>query len=250
MGWKDLFSAGAASYARFRPRYPAELFRWLAGVAPGRGLAIDVGAGNAQAARALVEHFDRVIAVEPSAEQIHQAGPPEPGLELRLGAAEALPVDSAGADVILAAQAFHWFRSDDFFAEAARVLRPGGVLALCCYQLTVITPAVDEVVGRLYAAVDRHWEPERRLVEDGYRSVPAPFPELPVPRFEMRMRWTLADLVGYLGTWSALARFRKVEGHDPLVEFVPLLEAAWGPAATEIERDVFWPMPVRAFRRP
>jgi SAM-dependent methyltransferase len=250
MGWKDLFSAGAASYARFRPGYPPELFRWLAAVAPGRSLAIDVGAGNAQAARALVEHFERVIAVEPSAEQIQQAGPPPPRLELRLGSAEALPVDTDTADLVLAAQAFHWFRAGEFFAQTGRVLRPGGVLALCCYQLTVISPAVDEVVRQFYTAIDRYWEPERRLVEDGYRSVVAPFPEMPVPAFDMRLRWTLPDLVGYLGTWSALARFRQVEGRDPLADFVPLLEAAWGADQTELPRDVTWPMPVRAFRRP
>jgi SAM-dependent methyltransferase len=147
MTWKDLFSEGAASYARFRPRYPAELFRWLAAAAPDRRLAVDVGAGNAQAARALVGQFARVIAVEPSAEQIRQAGAPEPGLELRLGSAEALPIDSQSADLILAAQAFHWFRADQFFAEVARASRPAGVLALCCYQLTTISLAVDEVCG-------------------------------------------------------------------------------------------------------
>ena len=255
MGWKDLFSAGAAGYARFRPRYPDELFQWLARQSPGRALAVDVGAGNGQAARALVPHFDRVVAVEPSAEQMQaglaQYGPPGSGLDLRLGAAEALPVHASSADLVLAAQAFHWFRRDDFFAEAARVLRPRGLLVIGCYQLTVISPAVDRVVNELYATLDRYWEPERRLVEDGYRSVPAPFPEVPVPSFDMRQSWTRADLIGYLGTWSPLGRFRADnQGRDALAEIVPRLTAAWGSAERDQSRDVAWPLLVRAFRRP
>ena len=61
----------------------------------------------------------------------------------------------------------------------------------------------------------------------------------------MRAMWTLDDLIGYLGTWSPLKRFRNERGFDPLEAIVPKLRAAWGDAA---EREVVWPFTVRAFR--
>ena len=252
-GFKDLFSAGAAGYARFRPRYPDRLFAHLAGVASGRRLAVDVGAGNGQAAAALGSHFDRVVACEPSAQQLGELEPRERLHPVR-ARAEWLPVAAGAADLVLAAQAFHWFQAEVFFAEAGRVLRAGGVVAIACYQLPVIGPAVDRVVHELYGVLDRYWEPERRLVEEGYRSVVAPFPELEVPDFEMEQRWSLLALAGFLGTWSPLARYRRAEGRDPLAAIGPRLEAAWredaGPAAGTGELSVVFPLKVRVFRAP
>jgi SAM-dependent methyltransferase len=244
VAFKDLFSARAADYARFRPTYPPELFAWLAESSPARGLAVDVGTGSGQAAVALAAHFDRVIGIDPSPEQIEHARP-HPAVEYRVAHAEATGVGDASVDLVLAAQAFHWFQAGPFFAEAHRVLRPGGVLALVTYELSRITPEVDAVVDDLYHSLDPHWEPERRLVEDGYASVVVPFPEIPTPAFVMRSRWSLPELLGYLGTWSALRRSVETTGVDRLATVAPALTAAWGATAT---RDVSWPLAVRAFR--
>ena len=247
MTWKDLFSAQSADYARFRPSYPPGLFDWLADVAPGHELAVDVGTGNGQAAVALAEHFRKVIGLEPSAEQLEHA-PPHPGVEYRQAAAEATGLPDAAVDLLLAAQAFHWFARDAFFAETRRAVRHGGILALVCYGLSVISPQVDRVVMTLYEdRLGPYWEPERRLVETGYRGVAVPFPEIAVPAFNMRATWSPAELVGYLGTWSALARARAAEGRDPLQDLMPELEAAWDDAPTRV---VTWPLAVRAFRLP
>ena len=70
MAFKDLFSGQASDYARFRPRYPAPLFAWLAAQVQRHRLAVDVGSGNGQAAIALAAHFDRVVAIDPSASQL------------------------------------------------------------------------------------------------------------------------------------------------------------------------------------
>ena len=75
MATKDLFSRGAAGYARFRPTYPRDLFDWLAEVAPARDLAVDVGTGNGQSAIELGARFARVLAVEPSEVQLANATP-------------------------------------------------------------------------------------------------------------------------------------------------------------------------------
>jgi SAM-dependent methyltransferase len=244
MSWKDLFSGHAGDYARFRPSYPPDLFSWLATASPEHDLAVDLGTGNGQAAVSLADHFARVIGIEPSAEQLAHAAT-HPRVEYQVATAEATGLTDAAADLLLAAQAFHWFERDAFFVEARRILRPGGVLALVSYALSRITPEVDAVVDELYRSLDPYWEPERRMVEDGYASVDVPFPELSSPPFAMRSLWTADNLVGYLGTWSALRKAMAAEDRNPLDDIGPRLAAAWG---GEPQREVVWPLAVRAFR--
>jgi len=73
-----------------------------------------------------------------------------------------------------------------------------------------------------------YWPPERRHVDDGYRSLPFPFEELDAPAFEIRLDWRLEDLVGYIGTWSAVWALQQAEGPGPFATFGRALEAAWG----------------------
>ena len=247
MTFKDLFSLQASDYARFRPTYPPELFTWLAAQAPARRLAVDVGAGNGQAAVAIAAHFERVIAVEPSDAQ-RAAATPADNVEYRRASAEATGVDAASADLVISAQAFHWFKHDAFFAEVGRVVRPGGCLAVWSYGLPHITPEVDAAVLYYYRdLLGPYWEIERRLVEEGYASISFPFDEIPVPAFAMRLTWTLPQLGGFLGTWSPRKRYRDVHGHDALELALPRLERAWG-GADAGARPVVWPLAMRAFR--
>jgi SAM-dependent methyltransferase len=245
MSFKDLFSPQAPDYARYRPSYPPELFAWLAAQAPGRRMSVDVGTGSGQAAVALAQQFERVIAVDPSEKQLASAVPSEK-VEYMLGAAEATGVDAGSADLLTAAQCFHWFDREKFFAEVRRVVRPGGCLAIWCYGLSKVTPEIDAAVYELYEGfLGPYWEPERKLVEEGYRSVAFPFEELAAPPFEMRASWTLEQLAGYLGTWSPLKKYREEREEDPLQIVMPRLERAWGAPK---ERAIQWPLSVRAFR--
>jgi SAM-dependent methyltransferase len=244
--FKHLFSWQSGDYARFRPTYPAALYDWLATLPAERRLAVDVGTGNGQAAVELSRRFDRVVGVDPSEAQLANA-PPTPNVAWRRGSDDATGVEAAGADLVTAAQAFHWFKQPPFFAEVRRIVRPGGALAVWCYGLAVITPAVDAEVYELYEPMlGRYWEPERKLVEQGYRSVAFPFEELGgVPTFDIQLDWTFRHLMGYLGTWSPLKRYREERGEDPLPIMLPRLQRAWGDVA---ERRVTWPLSVRAFR--
>jgi SAM-dependent methyltransferase len=245
VAFKDLFSRQSTDYARFRPTYPPTLYAWLAASSPGRALAIDVGAGNGQAAAALAAHFDQVLGVDPSEAQLAKAEPVA-GVTLRRGSAEATGAPPSSADLLIAAQAFHWFDQPAFFAEVRRVVRPGGLLAIWCYGLAAITPEIDAVVYELYEdRLGPYWEPERKLVETGYRTVTVPFTELAVPPFAMDLSWSLEHLAGYLGTWSPLPRYRQEKGEDPLPPIAEKLVRAWGDAE---QRRVVWPLAVRAFR--
>lgn len=246
MTFKDLFSAQSADYARYRPTYPPELFAWLASVAPARGCAVDVATGNGQAALLLAPHFTRVIGLDASAAQVAEATP-HPRISYGVAPAEATGLDAGSADVLTVAQAFHWFQQARFFAEAERVLRPGGVLAVWCYGFMDMDPAIDTVVQHLYAdIVGPYWEPERRLVEDGYDSVSFPFQRLDAPPFETVLEWTLDGLLGYLRTWSAVRAYAREHDIDPVAALAPDFTRAWGGVATRTAR---WPLSVHASRR-
>ena len=79
MNW---FLDGGADYARFRPDYPAELARWLAGLCPSRASALDVGCGSGQLTGLLAEHFSHVTGMDPSAGQLVHARQAAEGLEV------------------------------------------------------------------------------------------------------------------------------------------------------------------------
>lgn len=245
MAFQDHFSTQADAYARYRPRYPAALFEWLASVAPGRVLTWDCGTGSGQAAVALTGYFDRVVASDPSAEQIAHAEPHE-RVQYIVGAAEAPPVEACGADLVTCAQALHWIDHARFYAALQRVLRPGGVFAAWGYGLMTITPAVDEVVFDYYSnIVGPYWPPDRAHIENRYQSLPFSLGEIPVPAFRMTAEWGLDALLGYLDTWSATRRYLAAQAHHSLEPVRSRLAEAWGRAG---RRVVTWPLFLRAGR--
>lgn len=245
-GFKDHFSGHAADYRAFRPDYPPALFAFLASVAPGREQVWDCGTGNGQAAVALAEHFRRVFATDASAEQIKNAEP-HPRVEYAVAPAEKCPLPDACADLVTVAQALHWFDHDRFYAEVRRVCRPGGLLAVWTYDFHSVGPEIDPVLERLQAEFIRpYWPTERAFVNTGYRNLPFPFPELPVPRFEMVADWDLPRLTGYMNTWSAVRRYEKEHGTNPVGAVAGELGRVWGDPATV--RSVRWRFRVRVGR--
>jgi SAM-dependent methyltransferase len=243
MRFKDHFSQQAPDYARYRPDYPPALFALLAGRAPARRLAWDVGTGSGQAAVALAEHFDRVIGTDASAAQIAQATA-HPRVAYRVEPAERTSLSEASVDLVTVAQALHWLDLDHFYREAGRVLKPRGLLAVWCYGLSQIAPGVDEVVRHYYdEVVGPYWPPERHHIEARYQTLAFPFPEQSAPAFFMHAQWRLDDYLGYLGTWSATQRYRKEQGTDPLPTLRAALGKQWGDAATP--REIRWPLYLR-----
>jgi SAM-dependent methyltransferase len=242
MTFKDHFSRQAADYARFRPGYPRELFDYLVSIAPSRQLAWDCGTGNGQAAVALASLFDRVIATDASEKQIMNAEPHE-RIEYRVAPAEDSGIESETLDLIVVAQALHWFDLDRFYAEARRVLKPDGVLAASAYHLLHIEPTIDEVLNRYYyKVVGPFWPPERQLVEQ-FADLPFPFHEIDPPKLEMTAQWNLDHLIGYLQTWSSTQRFIAGKGGNPLEQIGDQLRNAWG--NPQQMRKIVWPLILR-----
>jgi SAM-dependent methyltransferase len=246
MAFKDHFSKQSAAYAKYRPHYPAALFDHLASLAPVRQLAWDCGTGNGQVAVELARRFDRVVATDPSSGQVAQAVQ-RSNIDYRVEPAEHSTLAAHSADLVTVAQALHWFDFDAFYREVRRVLKPGGILAAWCYGLFRVEPALDRLIDRFYVdIIGPYWPPERRLIDEGYRSIPFPFEKVAVPDFHMEVDWDLDELLGYLGTWSAAQRYLDVHGLDPLQQMVPELAAAWGSPQTK--KRIQWPIHLRIGR--
>ncbi len=246
MSFADHFSGVSAAYAAFRPRYPDALFDWLAGVAPAREAAWDAGTGSGQAAVGLARYFARVWATDASAAQLGHATA-HPRVTYRVAPAERSGLDDRAVDLVTVAQAVHWFDRPRFWAEARRVLRPGGVVAVWTYWFFSIAPELDAVVRRFYKdTVGPFWPPERKLTEDRYRTLDFPFEEMAAPDCVIEQRLTLEEVAGYIRTWSATKGYVDRHGRDPVNDLVLELAPIWGdPAKPRLAR---WPVAVRAGR--
>jgi ubiquinone/menaquinone biosynthesis C-methylase UbiE len=242
--FRDLFSPRAELYARYRPKYPPELFDWIASIAPGRDVAWDCATGNGQAATALAYRFHKVVATDASSSQIEQAEPHERVL-YRVATAYESGLGDASVDVVTVAQALHWFDFERFYAEARRVVKPEGAIVIWGYGDPVID---DEEINRIVheynrGTVERYWQPERMTLLRGYSDIPFPFREIAAPSINMKVEWTLEEFAGLLRTWSATAAYAAEIRKDPVVEVERDLAHHW---KTEERHVVSWPLFIRA----
>lgn len=122
------FGQAADAYRRGRPEYPEPAVEWLV---PRRAKhVLDLGAGTGKLTRPLIDAGLRVTAVEPSARMREQLADAVPGARVLAGSAEHIPLDDGSVDTVVVAQAWHWFDPALAVPEVARVLTPGGTLAL------------------------------------------------------------------------------------------------------------------------
>jgi SAM-dependent methyltransferase len=163
--------------------------------------------------------------------------------------AEQSGLENVSLDLVTVAQSLHWFDLPLFYAECERVLRPDGVLAVWTYGVPRLNDAnLDRVLQTYYwQTVGTYWPPERRHVEDGYRSLPFPFKEVAGPSLSMRENWTLAQFLGYLRSWSATGRYVDAHGTDPVAALNDELGPPWGEA--QRARAVSWPLSLRLGRK-
>jgi SAM-dependent methyltransferase len=241
--FKDHFSQSAASYAAYRPSYPVELVRFLADTAGQKEFAWDCGCGSGQLSTLLAGDFAQVYATDASAKQIENAVR-HPQVRYACAPAETSGLGDQVADLIVAAQAAHWFDLAAFYREVRRVGRSGSVIALVSYGIVKVDEQLDSIIGRFYwDVIGPYWPPERKHVENGYRSLDFPFPEIQVPDMAMTASWTLPDFIGYVNTWSAVAAMERAIGAEPRERFNHDLGEAWGPA--EERRTIRWPLSLR-----
>ena len=243
--FKDHFSTSSADYAASRPDYPRELGAYLAEQSPGHELALDCGCGTGQLSVLLAEHFERVVATDASSQQI-AAAKPDPRIEYRATPSEASGLETGSADLIVAAQAAHWFDLDAFYGEVRRVGKPDALLALITYGVFNVEGDANGLVQDFYwKTIHPYWPPERRYVEDGYSTLPFPFPACPVPDLAIERRWTRNQFLGYVDTWSAVRAAEKAGERRMIEDFAKALAEVWPEGRAFIVR---WPITIRAGR--
>jgi SAM-dependent methyltransferase len=244
-GFPDHFSALAAGYAAFRPRYPPALLDLLAERCARHDVAWDIGCGNGQLSVALASRFARVIATDPAQAQLDHAER-DPRVEYRCVPAEASGLPDASVELATAAQSAHWFDWPRFVAEAGRVVRPGGLIALVSYRNAELAGDVGGLLAGFYRTLQGYWPNGRVHVDSQYRDLTFPWPPVDAPPIEMTARWTRDELFGYITTWSATGRLVAARGEGPLDELRGRLAAIW-PGSER--RDVRWPLTIKLTRR-
>ena len=238
---KDLFSQQSDQYALYRPVYPTVLFEYILQYVENRNLAWDCATGNGQAAVALADYFEKIIASDSSGKQIANAVL-KSNIEYVVCKAEKTNFPDKSFDLITVAQAYHWLDVPAFTKEVKRVAKPGGIFAIWGYNIPLSgIHALDDEIRYFYKqVVGPFWDIERKHIDESYKTVEFDFTELPSRDFSIEVHWTLEHLVGYLNSWSSVQHYINANSKNPVTEFLPRLAAQWqGVREMEFKFPVF-----------
>jgi SAM-dependent methyltransferase len=239
------FSATAGAYERGRPSYASEA---VAAVVLELGLGarstvLDLAAGTGKLTQTLMPLVGRVIAVDPSAAMLAALHDRLPSVETRVGSAEAIPAAHGAMDAVLVGQAFHWFRAVDASREIARVLAPGGGLAVLWNRARwrdaghAWFPALDALLRPYREAAgpfpsgDDEW---RGAIEASGRFAP-----LSSGEFEHVHRVSPDEFVALIASWSWIANVPEPE-HGRLLVRVGELVRDETELRLPYRTEVFW----------
>jgi len=225
---KDLFSSQAENYATYRPSYPKELFDHVLQYVANNNTAWDCATGNGQAALSIAPHFIKVFATDISEKQILHAKS-HANLYYEVAAAEHTNFPESFFDLITVAQAYHWFRFEEFEKEVRRVAKKNAVIAVWGYNLfTTKDAAINSLIEKFYTGVvGPYWDAERRYVDNNYSDVPFPFASLPTKDFFITAEWGKDDVAGYLSSWSSVQHFINANKYNPIDEIINELDLLW-----------------------
>ncbi len=223
---KDRFSKHANQYAQYRPTYPPALYDFIYKHVQHFDVVWDCGTGNGQAACDLSKKFKKVFATDSSAKQIENAYQAE-NVFYSI-ANEKSSFAEKSVDLITVAQAAHWLNKEAFSQEAKRVAKPNGIIAIWGYSLLTINYEIDTLLNHFYTQViGAYWDQERRHIDEHYRKLYFPFPEIQCPSFTISVSWTLEELEGYITTWSAVQKFIQRHNYNPIDEIIKNIQPLW-----------------------
>ncbi|KAL3718056.1 hypothetical protein ACJRO7_003231 [Eucalyptus globulus] len=242
MAMQSPYDQVTKGYVATRPRYPDQWFSKLSALTSRHALAWDAGTGNGQAAIAVAEHYERVIATDISEPMLKQ-GIPHPRVQY-LHTPPSLSEDEMVAmlggensvDLITVATAVHWFDIPKFYSVARRVLcKPGGVIAVWTYtDMIEVNPEFEHILRRLREACKPYQKPGAQYFFEEYRNLPFPFESVGLgcegqpAQLEMPREMSFETLLSVLRTASAVAT-AKQHGVDLLTDdVVKEFETAWG----------------------
>lgn len=224
---KDNFSTQSDKYAKFRPTYPSDLFKFLNANVQDKFNAWDCGTGNGQVAYELAKTFDNVFATDISQQQIDNALQAY-NILYSVQPAERTYFDNGLFDLIVVAQAIHWFDFDKFYEEARRTAVDNALLCVVGYGKLAIDEQIDGIISDFYDnVIGRYWDKERKYIDENYKTIPFPFDEIQNPNLAIIQHWTIEHLIGYLNTWSAVKHFIKENDFNPVAKLKTEIEKFW-----------------------
>lgn len=246
MEFKDYFSTQAEEYAKYRPKYPPELFEYLAALVNEHKTAWDSATGSGQAAQGLTGYFEKIIATDASEAQLKHAHAHKK-IDYRVAVSEDSKIESDSIDLITVATAIHWINTDKFFPEVKRVAKPGAVIAIWTYADSEITNDINRIMKRYSKEIiGKHWPPENTKAWNFEEMTPFPFERIKTPDFKIENNWSLKEFLNYLYTWSATQNYIRNTGVNPLEELHDKLEKLWG--GEDNHRKISWKLHIKAGR--
>ncbi|CAL8240527.1 unnamed protein product [Merluccius merluccius] len=254
----------ASIYQKYRFVPPEEvkdlILQYLDKKRDGRplGLAVDLGCGTGQISRLLAPHFQDLVGLDISEGQLEEARAVQgyPNITYRLGAAEELPFADSSVDLLTAASAAHWFQPQRFLAEAQRVLRPRGCMALlgfddnhlrlqsrdCGDRLTRIYREVREVLlpytsGQVSVANNK--------LQELFGAIPFPDKHR-VDSIQVRCGVSVRALLGFIESWSMFQTYSRTQPaaaqlllHNTRTRFLEEIGAESADTEMEIHMEYF-----------
>jgi ubiquinone/menaquinone biosynthesis C-methylase UbiE len=159
--WAHSFGGVAEAYERGRPTYPTVAVQWMLGDRP--VTVLELGAGTGKLTRVIAGLGHDVHATDPDRAMLQVLEREVPGVRTAQASAEDIPLGDASVDVVIAAQAFHWFDLDRALPEVARVLRPGGRVCLVWNTRNEKIPWVRRL-GALIGTQEQLRDPAQALI--------------------------------------------------------------------------------------
>ena len=240
---KDNFSVQAALYAQYRPTYPKTFYDFILNNVELKETAWDCATGNGQVAVELSKHFTKVYATDISENQISNASHVE-NIIYMIEPAEKTTFPDNFFDLITVAQAIHWFNFDLFYNEVKRVIKDEGLFVAATYDICKSNDATDDVLLYFYRDITGpYWDPERKFIDEKYRTIPFPFKEIRTPELFIESEWSFDQFIGFLNTWSAVQHYIRKNKENPVEMVYEDFQNSWG----DKEKKIFWfPMYLRA----
>jgi len=248
----NAFRKQAETFAKYGSKYPTELFEFLSKQTDGHDLALDFATGNGQAAKHLAKFYKKVIATDPSPEQIKFAFP-VPNVDYHCSSAELRDeqlveygINDASVDLITVASSVHYFDMAKFNPLVKRLLKNDGVYAVWCLgDITYDNTALTEIVRRYEASLWEFAPAHLHLWKNHYKDLPFPFDEITSfpnglqadgSAFEIAEEWTMDQYFGWMAWWGITQRAIEKYGVNPLDKIRNDVRCAWGDTETNMVR--------------
>ena len=238
------FNLQAKTYARYRPTYHAALAEKLAALVKYRGVCWDAGTGNGQMALLMAEHFNLVCASDIGEKSLAEA-PGHKGILYSRQPAEKTDFPDDFFDLVVVAQAAHWFDLPAFYDEVKRVAKREAAIALIGYGRPTMQPALQHIYNQAdLDLLSHYWDKRIGLLEDRYARIPFPFDEIEMETGDLVCHWTAEQLTGFMRSWSAVQQLAAEQGTDQLEALLHEMSTQWPQNEPAIE--IRFPMFCRA----